>query len=174
MNTSSEQFWLNLGAIVVGVCVVLIVILSLLEKRKTGRWPDVITGRKGGGGWFGLVFWTYFVLSGVMSEQTLRRLPLSVLVPGVDVALFLGSLSFAGFVFSWLFKAEWNRQTSLWISWSLLFPALTLTLVVRDFRSLASFSWAWILALLLALFLTPVLARLTYQEFYLKRAKQSS
>ena len=174
MNTISERFWVNLVSIVIaGVCVLAVIVISLREKRRTGSLPREVTGDSGGVGWFGLIWWIWFSLSLTMLEPILHRFPLYILVPGVDLAMFLASAALAGFALTWVFRAEWNWRTCPLISYCLLLPALTSTVVIRDFKCLTSMAWAWILAGLLAAFLTPYLARLTYLEFYLNRVRQS-
>ncbi|HET6455935.1 MAG TPA: hypothetical protein VFI02_16140 [Armatimonadota bacterium] len=171
MNTSSEVFWVQLVAsILVGLCVLAILVIALRDKRRTGKLPDGVTGKSGGAGWFGMVFFAYFVLSGNMSEQWLHKFPFYFTVPGLDLALFLGTVVVAGYALARVFSVHWSRHTSLWISYCLLFPALTSTLMLRDYHSFVSTAWIWILAGLIALFMTPILARLTYAEFYLNRA----
>lgn len=173
MDTGSEQFWVNVvGFTTAGVCILAILVLSLRQKRMTGKWPQ-INGGSSGSGWFSWVWAAWFGLSTAVPGPMLRRFPLSVVVPGIDISLLIAFTALAGFSLAWAFRAEWSRQTGHWISFNLLLPAVTCLLVVRDFRALTSMAWVWILAGLLAVFLTPYLARLAYVEFYLNRVEQS-
>jgi hypothetical protein len=106
-------------------------------------------------------------------KPILHRFPWYTFVPGVDLAMFLACAALAGFAIASTFRAEWDWRTCPWVSYYLMLPALTSTLVIRDVKSLTSMAWAWILAGLLAVFLTPYLASLTYAEFYMSRARSA-
>jgi hypothetical protein len=170
MSTFPEQFWaFVVGFSIAGFCILATLVLSIREKRKTGKWPQFDSGSKGSG-WFAWVWAGWFGLSVAVPDRMLHRFPLCILVPGIDLSMLIAFTALAGLALTWVFRAEWSRQTCFWISYCLLLPALTLTLVLRDYKSFASTAWIWILAGLIALFMTPILARLTYAEFYLNRA----
>ena len=163
----TEQFWVNLVAgCVVAACVIGILIISIREKRRTGAYPIEMHSRPGDWGWFSLGFVFWFIVSIELGESLRRSFPLSVLVPGLDLSLFLAFAAFAAFALGWAFRSQWNRRTGLWISWSLLFPALTGALVLRDVMCYWSIAWIWIPAGLIAVFLTPHFARLAYLGLY--------
>lgn len=174
MSTSPEQFWaFVVGFSIAGFCILATLVLSIREKRKTGKWPQFDSGSKGSG-WFAWVWAGWFGLSIAVPDRMLHRFPLCILVPGIYLSMLIAFTALAGLALSWAFRAEWSRQTGHWITFLLLPPAMMGGVVVKDVKALSSTSWVWLLAGLLAAFLTLLLTRLAYVEFYLNRVRQSS
>ena len=171
MKIPSEQFWVTLVAgVVVTVCVVLIIITALRQRRRMGQYPEEFRDNDRGMGWFAFISWLWFGASAYLGVAVRRSFPLYVIIPGVDLAITLAYLALAGFAITWAFRVEWNRQIGLTITYHMLFPALYGCLVIRDIFTYWQMAWIWIPAVLLAIFLTPFCTRYCYVEFYLNRA----
>ena len=157
------------ASIIAGVCIVAAASIAIRDRARTGQYPQAIRGGLGRTGWFGMAWWCWWAVGFNMKDGAIRTFPLYVLVPGIDLALGLAFLAFAGFAFASAFRAEWDLRVGLRITYSLLFPALMMPLVYRDVKCLESMPWAWILAGIVGLGLAPFVARCVYQEYGVER-----
>lgn len=172
MSNSSETFWINVvAAIVVVLCVAGIIAVAIREKRRTGDIPRELRSGRNEVGWFALVWWFWFFGRSRASEQLLRVFPLTLIVPGVDLALTIAFVAFAGYCVSYAFRTEWNWRVGPWITYSLVLPVLMGFPMYEDIKLLASMVWMWVPAGVLALALVPFFMRWTFEEFYLRKMR---
>jgi hypothetical protein len=157
-----------IAGVVVGVCIVAIIVLAVREKRRTGAYPCVIGGPNELG-WFGLAWILWITGRAYIPESWLNALPLTIVVLGIDLALLVAFAAYGAHALARVYMVDWDRRWGLYIVGSLLFPALSAGFVVFDAKRAAHTPWVWILAVLIAVFLSPFFARFAYEEFYLRK-----
>ncbi|MEN6357379.1 MAG: hypothetical protein ABFD83_09875 [Armatimonadota bacterium] len=156
--------------VIAGLCVLTVVVISFLQKRRTGRWPQIVSrGCDNDSSWFSVFYMVWFIVQLNTPHAFLHRLPLNIVIPAIDLALFVSFAILAAYAFRWAFRSEWHWKTGLWISYMSLFPALSAILVVGDIETNISTPWIWTFVVLLAIFITPQFSRLAYVEYFAKR-----
>lgn len=164
----------TLVGIIAGLSILAAAVLSYRQKRRTGRWPSEVVGYRPNMGWFSCLLVLWFCVRLQIPGIMLKKFPLFILVPGFDLTMFIALAVLAGFAFKWAFGSEWHWKTGLWITFMMLLPALVSGLVIADILRYMSMPWIWILAALMAVFLSPHLARLAYVEYYASRVSVAS
>lgn len=156
-----------IAGIIAGLSILAVVVLSIREKKRTGRLPKELKGDTSG--WFTGVYVLWFCLSIRELDNYFHTPPVYVLKPTIDLALFIAFLALAVFAYKWAFDSDWHWKTGLWISYISIFPALSSVLVIKDVIGLIDMPWIWIIVVLFALYTAPQFTRLAYEEFYLRK-----
>lgn len=150
-----EAFLVGLVAFsIAAACVLGIIVVAIREKKRTGRLPGELAD-SGGGGWFFALMFVYLTLRGEFSAVLLRRMPLCIIVPALDMAYAIALIAVAVWAMSYVFRVGWSARTSLWVSWHLCLPVLFLCNVPATVRALHTMSWVWIPAGIIAVAAAP-------------------
>ena len=162
-----EGFWVRLVALsIAAACVIAVIVIAFRERRRTGRYPrELVSGfSESEWGWFHflafMLVWSRTYVPGGM----IRRFPLCVLFPALDLAFLVGFAAVAVWALSYVFRATWHWRTGLWITFQLILPAFFVYAIVSDVVNLKSVSWAWIPAGFIAVLAAPFFARFAFQE----------
>jgi hypothetical protein len=158
------------GFAVAAVCIAAVIVLSVRLKRRTGQYPREIMGGPSEVGWFALFWFTWWVWRTEFLSKWLGSLPLLILVLGIDLALLVAFVALAAHAFAWVFRPDWHWRWGLYIAFRLAFLAMAVGLVLMDARRAGDATWIWILAAIIAAFLSPFCARWAYEEFDLRKA----
>ncbi len=168
MDFSPETLMSIAGWGAAALCLAAVIILALREKKKTGSYPaEVVGDRPGDASWFLLIWIGWIMVRGNIPDSLVGVFPVSILVTGVDLALAVALVAMVGLAYSKVFKENWKGVWTEVVMWQ-LFVVVCAWSVYRDAKAVAATPWVWVFAAGVAAFLSPVLAKLAYQHFYLR------
>ena len=161
-----------IAIVVAVVCFIAIVIVAIKQKRRTGNYPQELSDKSNGNG---KPFWGFLIpiISLNIPDHVLRKLPFSVLIPGVDSAVLVMGLIMAACGISYSFGSKWNKQIYFYQIYMLIFFSICGLIVFRDIQTYDSMRWVWAFAPIVAIPLIPLAARLVYKEFYSQSSPES-
>jgi hypothetical protein len=167
--TTEYIIFLATAFAVAAACLIAVVVIAVRHRRKTGSWPYELTHMDDSPVCqcvFWMIIMVRFGLFSPLGNGIDRSMPAALVFAGLDLSMALAMLVVAGLVMVVSFTCDWSRHTALRQTYFLMFAFLLCGMVVRDIYLYRPFAWIWIIAAVEAAFLTPVLARLAYVEYY--------
>ncbi len=159
--------WVAYG--IAAACLLAVVVLSLLHLLSRGRLPNELTHidqvpiRSAPAHMIFLVR----ILAFVYIPESIRSWwPVVIVLACFDLSLLLSMGTMVFLALSQSCRDTWSRAVALVQTYWLGFGFTTGAMLVWDSVRFAREGWVWIISAVGAAFLTPLLARLIYTEYY--------
>jgi len=167
--TGDEGYVVPIAYAVAAACVIGAIVVAVIQKRKTSAWPAELThvdGRPLSNRVVSTAIMVDILFRTIAPAGIAASLPAGLILPGLDLSLFLALAFLAGLAVSRSFGPNWSRGLALHQTYFLVFACVAGSFVGFDVFTYRSAGWIWIPAVLEACFLTPVLSRLAYIEYF--------
>lgn len=176
MLSLGDRIFLIAAYTIAGLCVVAVIIVAVMQRRRQGVWPYELThidhqpwNRRR----IYMILMSDIVIRMFLPESLMLTIPVAIAISAVELSLFLSISVVAAFAVFRSFHSRWSRELALQQTYLLIFAAVIGSFVLRDGLLYKEMAWIWILSTLAACFLTPGLARAAYVEYYLPNMEAS-
>lgn len=169
MHVTEEMAVMGFFFVIAAGCLIAVAVFAVKERRRSGWWPYELThvGNCPAGAFYWILMGR-IVLIGFVPNRIVASVPAALVLGGIDLCMAVAGVAMAVLAIAASFKPDWNKHWSYRQTALLMFAVICCVWVGWDIQLYRSESWIWIIAGLEATFLSPLMVRLAYKEFYIR------